>query len=235
MAFFKMRFQSHQLGQGVTVNVIMPDDVTRPVKTVWLYHGLSDDQNTWMEQTSIQRYAAQFGVAVVMPCSDRGWYTDTAYGKNYFTFVTKELVDTCRKFFPFLSTRREDNMVAGLSMGGYGALKAALTYPEQYGYCGSLSGWVNITRKDLPCSFEEWQGVFGYDLLDVAQLKDTKHDLLALVKALKKEQKDLPQIYLWCGIKDYLIDENKTFIKDLKDLDVHHECLFSEGDHSWPW
>jgi putative tributyrin esterase len=233
MAFFKMRFQSHQLGQGVTVNVIMPDDVTRPVKTVWLYHGLSDDQNTWMEQTSIQRYAAQFGVAVVMPCSDRGWYTDTAYGKNYFTFVTKELVDTCRKYFPALSTRREDNMVVGNSMGGYGALKAALTCPETFGYCGALSASVDITRKGLDYHLDEWRSIFGFDMQSAQELQGSKHDLFALAEMLVKENKPMPKIYMWCGEGDRLLKGNQAFSKHLHILGIDHVFEETEGNHCW--
>ena len=233
MAIFTMGFMSSQLGQKVTVNLVIPDNAHQPVKTLWLLHGLSDDENTWGEQTAIGRYAADLGIAVVMPCCERGWYTDTAYGKNYFTFVTQELVAVCRKHFSLLSHKREDNMVAGNSMGGYGALKAALTYPETFGYCGALSGSVDITRKNMSYDLQEWRSIFGFGLTAATDLAGSSHDLFALAAKLKQEQKEFPKLYLWCGTEDGLIHANREFSRHLQELGIPHQFEESQGGHAW--
>ena len=139
MAFFEMRYHSDTLKTGVSVNVILPQKCTTLIgmttegmenyKTLYLLHGLSDDQSIWMRRTSIERYAAEHGIAVVMPSVGRSWYTDTAYGANYFTFITKELPKVCRGFFKGMSDKREDTLIAGLSMGGIRCAESSHVLP----------------------------------------------------------------------------------------------------------
>jgi len=129
MAFLQLDFRSASLGQAVLVNILLPEEKEEvKFKTLWLLHGLSDDYSAWMRYTSVERYAEQHEIAVVMPCVDRSWYTDTAYGKKYFTFITEELPQKIAYYFKGYSKAREDNIIMGLSMGGYGALKNALDF-----------------------------------------------------------------------------------------------------------
>ena len=231
MAFLQLTFRSAALGQAVSVNILVPEKKEGNFKTLWLLHGLTDDQNSWMRYTSVERYAEQYELAVVMPCADRSWYTDTAYGKKYFTFITEELPSKMAHFFKGYSRAREDNLVMGLSMGGYGAVKAALTYPERYGFCASFSGALDITRKNRPCNLEEWRSIFGFDLKNPAELEGTKHDLFALANGVKNP----PFIYMWCGTEDVLIETNEQFSAHLTDLGIEHTFLSSEGRHSWKY
>jgi putative tributyrin esterase len=221
---------SKELKKNTQVNVLLPDAPGKPFKTLWLLHGLSDDHSAWMRKTAIERYARDHGLAVVMPNADRSWYTNTAYGINYFNFVAKELPALCRSTFGGMSEQREDNIVAGLSMGGYGALKLALTYPAQYAACISLSGSLDVTRKGRKYDPAEWKSIFGKD---APALAGSEHDLFALAKA--KGAHPLPAIYLWCGTQDSLIDINRAFDAHLTGCDIPHEFHFSEGDHSWKW
>ena len=135
MAFLELNYYSESLRRRVTVNVLLPeidkkaDGVGAPdcesYKTLYLFHGLTGNRSDWIRKSSIERYAEKYKIAVVMPEVGRSWYTDTAYGENNFTFVTEELPKVCRSYFKGMSSKREDNFVAGLSMGGYGAVKAA--------------------------------------------------------------------------------------------------------------
>jgi len=234
----EMNVKSKELGKTTRVNVILPTDKSeseRPYKTLWLLHGLTDDQTGWTRNTSIERYASKYQLAVIMPNVDRSWYTDTAYGSNYFTFVTKELPELCHRTFQNLSDRREDTLIAGLSMGGYGACKAALTFPEQYGTCISLSGALDVTRKGRPCNLEEWRSIFGYALQSPLELEGSRHDLFALAKENKDMGKVFPKLYLWCGQEDPLLATNRAFDRHLSELAVPHAYAESEGDHSWKW
>ena len=244
MAFLEFRFFSKSIRTNVTVNVILPEigkkdeGVGKPeggFKTVWLLHGLNGNQNSWIENTAIERYARDRGLAVVMPCADRSWYTDTAYGAKYFTFIAEELPEVCRSYFVGMSKKREDNIVAGLSMGGYGALKVALTYPERYGYVASLSGALDITRKGRTYSLEEWRGIFGFDLKDALELENTPHDLFYLTRENKKNARPSPKTYLWCGTEDPLIAVNRDYRDLLTELEIPHLYEESEGTHSWKY
>ena len=137
MALMHVDFFSDVLGMGVNMDVIIPQETSKQIgmegraadgayKTVYLLHGMSDDHTVWQRRTSIERYVSRLGIAVVMPPTHLGFYTDTKYGMPYWTFIAEELPRICREFFPRLSGRREDTLAAGLSMGGYGAWKLGL-------------------------------------------------------------------------------------------------------------
>jgi S-formylglutathione hydrolase FrmB len=236
--FLEMHFRSEELKRETQVNILIPDSGNKngaPYKTLWLLHGLLDDCTGWMRYTSIERYANEYGIAVVMPGVDRSWYTDTAYGANYFSFITRELPELYFSTFSQMSRKREDNILAGLSMGGYGAIKAALTYPEQYGAAVSLSGALDIPRHGAACSIDEWRSIFGYELNSPSELEGGKHDLFTLAKRIKDEGKEIPKLYIWCGTKDGLLHANRSFDRHLTELGIAHEYEESQGDHSWKW
>ena len=234
MASFEMHYRSEALRMQVTLNVIIPEGKSE-YKTLYLLHGLSDDHTAWPRHTSIERYANDRGIAVVMPNVVRSWYTNTAYGARYFDFVALELPRVCRSFFRGMSDKREDNMVAGLSMGGFGALKIALHYPESFGYCASLSGAVDLVSRGKPYDLAEWRGDFGFDLELCEELAGTENDIFDLTRKAVAAGKTLPRLYLWCGDSDFLLDANIRYHQLLDELGVDHLYEQSEGDHSWRW
>ena len=233
----ELNFSSKELKKNTQVNVVIPDnrEEGESLKTVWLLHGLAGNYNSWMRSSAIERYANEHHLAVIMPDGDRSWYTDNAYGINYFTYIAKELPELCRKTLKGLSEKREDQIVAGLSMGGYGALKLALTYPERYGYCISLSGALDITREGRPCDLNQWRSIFGFDLETPLALAGSEHDLFALAQKNKNAGVVFPEIYMWCGTEDELFPINEKFDRHLLSLGVRHTYKCSEGNHSWKW
>ena len=140
MALLQIGFFAETLGKQVHMNVLLPQrSGSRALPgeipsypTLYLLHGMSDDYTIWERRTSIERYAADKNLAVVMPDGDLSWYTDMKFGGRYFTFLSEELPAVCRDLFPQLSQKREDTFVAGLSMGGYGAFKLAMRCPEAF-------------------------------------------------------------------------------------------------------
>lgn len=235
MPFMQFIYRSDALNKQVTVNVILPVKPDKEYKTLYLLHGLGDDQNAWTRKSSIERYAEQYGIAVVMPNGDRSWYTDTAYGMNYFTFIAKELPRVCRSYFKNMSDKREDNFVAGLSMGGYGAVKMALICNETFGGCAALSGTLDIIRRDPMHTLEYKKGIFGYEIKSYEDIRGTDHDLFALVQKKHKEGIEMPKMYLWCGESDPNYEPYELYHKLLNELKIEHLYEHSEGDHSWKW
>ena len=143
MAFFKGSIRSQSLGMDTELTVVLPFDRAAVPETecpaVYLLHGHGENADVWTRMTSAERYANAYGVALVMPEVQRSFYTDMAMGLSYFSYVTKELPDACQHLF-HLSSRREDRFVAGLSMGGYGALKLGLRCPDLFAGCAGFSG-----------------------------------------------------------------------------------------------
>ena len=236
--FLELSYSSKELRMNTHVNVIIPDkklESGESYKTLWLFHGLAGDHSSWMRSSCIERYANEHGIAVVMPGVGRSWYENTAYGANYFNLVADELPAMCRGLFKGMSDRREENLVGGLSMGGYGALKLALRRPRQYYACISLSGALDITRKNRAYSLEEWRSIFGFDLKNASELEGTDSDIFSIVRKNKAEGKPFPKLFMWCGLEDSLIDANRDFDSLLTELSVPHKFTFSEGEHSWKW
>ena len=244
MANLELKFHSNALKKLTTVHVILPEapknapgvgNPGAPYKTLYLLHGLTGDYTTWLQRSAIERYAKFYNIAVVMPDAGRSWYTDTAYGEKYLTFIAEELPQVCRSYFAGMSAKREDNYVAGLSMGGYGAMKIALTYPDAFCGCISLSGALDITRKNRSRDLNEWRAIFGYDLPNFEALEGTKHDVYALVKKNHAEGIPFPKLFIWCGTEDELITNNRWMKELLDRLGIEHCYKESEGNHSWKW
>ena len=235
MPFLEFNYRSDAMNKLVNVNVILPADASKPYKTVFLLHGLGGDQTAWMRETSIERYAKDYNIAVVMPNVDRSWYTDTAYGANYFTYVAKELPRVCRSYFKNMSDKREDTFVAGLSMGGYGAVKIALLCHDTFGGCGALSATLDIILRDKLHPVNQKKGIFGFDIESYEDIRGTDHDLFSLIKKKHSEGIKMPKMYLWCGDDDPNFDPYERYHALLNELDIEHLYEHSEGDHSWKW
>src|SRR3954464_2876128 len=154
MALVRCDFFSDVLGLSTSMTVVLPQATSAQIgmtgaatggdaPVLYLLHGLSDDDTIWLRRTSIARYAAPLGLAVVMPQVGRSFYTDEAHGNRYWTFLSEELPAVVGSFFR-ISDRREDTFVAGLSMGGYGAVKWALRQPERFAAAATLSGALDL-------------------------------------------------------------------------------------------
>lgn len=140
MALIQVNFLSEALHRMVPVQVILPAEKAQPpYKTLYLLHGVLGNDTDWMSGTSIQRWAEEKELAVVMPAGENSFYLDDEKGyRRYGHYIGEELVEVTRKIFP-LSTRREDTYLAGLSMGGYGALRNGLKYSETFSRIAALS------------------------------------------------------------------------------------------------
>jgi putative tributyrin esterase len=235
MALFQVSFFSHTLGMSMQMNVILPQQEhnNKKIPVLYLLHGRGDDHSIWLRQTSIERYVSEMNLAVVMPSVHLGYYTDMAHGNKYWTFISEELPKICQSFFKNLSDRREDNFVAGLSMGGYGALKMGLGAPEKFGAVASLSGALDMSsiclERQQPKEKQFLENIFGEDKF----VKSSDNDLLALASQLEKSNKPLPKVYIWCGTEDFLYRHNLTMKKHLEDLKFDLTYEESPGDHRW--
>ncbi|GHT77112.1 esterase [Spirochaetia bacterium] len=157
MILLSMSLYAQSLGKQTEVNVFLPGDAAsdNPVRVLWLLHGMSDDHTGWIRRSCIEVLADAYGVAVVMPNADLSFYVDMTVGGDYCTWISGELPRKLCKILP-LSAKPEDNFIAGISMGGYGAFHIALNNPEKFNTAISLSGpmridWINriLTDKTL--------------------------------------------------------------------------------------
>lgn len=231
MALITCTIGSKSLGKETQFVAILPENAPMPLRTVYLLHGLSDNETTWLRRSVVELYAAEYGVAIIMPDGERSFYTDMVSGGNFFTYIADELVETTRKLFP-LSHRREDTFIAGLSMGGYGAMKIALQRPETFAAAATFSGCVDIAgrmnSREIP--LKEFAAIWGEN----AVLENTKEDLFWLAKNLQGETIK-PRIYQECGTEDFLYADNVRFRDFLQTLDFDFHYEERPGEHNWPF
>lgn len=228
MAWLECRFNSDVLGMDSSLQALIPEQGPGPWPTLYLLHGLSDDDSAWCRQTAIERYAAERNLAVIMPACGRGFYSNMRYGPRWFDFLSEELPHLVERLFP-IATERENTYVAGLSMGGYGAFKWALRQPERFTAAASLSGSL-----DMSAAAERKRGVDDFDLIFGGEdPKGTDDDLMTLVQRFQEMPHAAPRLYQWCGTEDYLYQPNQNFFQAARGTGVDITYEESPGDHQW--
>lgn len=247
MALIQVNFMSQSLMRTVTVNVILPvDKITFPgmpvkeitaYKTLYLLHGIFGNYTDWISGTRIQRWAEEKNLAVVMPSGENRFYIDQEKGHElYGEFIGKELVEITRKMFP-LSHKREDTYIAGLSMGGYGALRNGLKYHDTFGCIAGLSSALIVDglkeRTNEAPFFIEGRDFAEQIFGKLEDVEESDKNPAWLVKKLGKEGASIPRIYMACGTEDSLLERNRAFCKMLKDAGADVTYEEGPGGHEW--
>jgi putative tributyrin esterase len=236
VALIQCDFYSETLELSTSMTVLLPQQTRTQIgltgappgehgaPVLYLLHGLSDDHTIWQRRTSIERYVAPLGLAVVMPAVHRSFYADERHGGRFWAFLSAELPELVSGFFR-VSTRRADTYVAGLSMGGYGAFKWALRQPERFAAAASMSGAVDVVdlagRADRAPLFDRVHG--GTIAPD--------EDLLTLIAGA--DPATLPALHLSCGTEDRLFPANRRFVEAAGKAGVPLTVDFRPGEHEW--
>lgn len=239
MAFMDCHFFSETLGMSTSMYVVLPQGTQGQIgmsgrvvgnkhPVLFLLHGLSDDHTIWMRRTSIERYAAALGIAVVMPNVHRSFYADMANGLRYWSFISEELPRLARSFFP-LAEEREHTFVAGLSMGGYGAMKLGLSYPERFGAVASLSGVMDAQAFAYTRDLQEMSSIFG----DLGSVPGSRNDLFHLAARLAASGVSQPKLFQCCGTEDFLYADNVRFREHCRQLGLELSYEEEPGIHEW--
>jgi len=202
-------------------------------KVLYLFHGLSDDCSAWCRNTLIEPLARERGYIVIMPEVQRSFYSDMKYGSQYFTYVSEELPRICEQLFN-IKHKRESTFVAGLSMGGYGAIKCGLSRPDFYSACAGFSGAldpemrIKISNEEDPDRYRE-----VYAIMDKGEPWPESADLFKLADKMAK----LPQktrVLVTCGDEDFLIEENRKFNEHMLLLpQIEYKYKEWPGVHDW--
>ena len=236
MALLHVNYFSEALGVQTPVEVILPEvkqgigvdaagEAELP-KVLYLLHGYSDDQTIWQRRTSVERYAASHNLAIIMPGVNHSFYCNEEYGERYWDYVSQELPAMMHRFFR-LSDKPEDTFVAGLSMGGYGAMKLAINQPERFGAAASFSGAVDIASTRQRHN-HNWKRITGGK-----SIKGTENDLFHMLK-VNGAAEHKPRLYVSCGTADFLYGQHLKFIPAAKkagwDVTSYEE---PDATHEW--
>lgn len=234
---------SKELEMETNISVLFPDNESEmPHKVIYLLHGLCGRSGDWIDYTMLPFFANKYNAIFIMPEVARSFYSDMKLGPNYFTYITEELPQICKKTFN-IADGKKDTFIIGASMGGYGALKCALSKPDNYNSCCAFSSPCLFLKEDLEHSngalkfrelygaslFKDFQAIFGENIP-----WNPKDDVIELAKKLTKEAYK-PRVYLSCGKDDFLLKDNKRYYRILKDLDYNIVFEELEGRHDWEY
>lgn len=251
MSFFSGTIFSRSLNMDTNIGVILPQDSRKcrnvePSKqgisvldiprTLILLHGLSDNASVWSSRTSILRYAEEYNIAVIMPEVQRSFYLNMKNGPNYYDYIVNELPELISKMFK-VSVIPNDLSIAGISMGGFGALLLGLSNSERFYGIGAFSAVINlkslvfneefVSRKELTGWEKDSKGIFGEELVIPKEV-----DLYHLADCVNRKRKK-PRIIMACGIEDFLHEQNLAFRDHLRKLDFDFRYEEWPGIHEW--
>ena len=236
-----VRLQSKIVNASLPYNVILPADYDTSPRDVhyavlYLLHGLTGHYSDWTTKTNIAQYASAYRLIIVTPEGNDGWYTDssTVPTDKYETYILQELIPDVQRRYRTLEGRYA-RAIAGLSMGGYGAIKFGLKSPETFAFAASLSGAFGITRlseKEVPASWQPSLRLFG----PLGSETRKANDLFEIIEKLSAAQiKSLPYFYFDCGTEDspLIFPYNRQLAQLMFDKKIPHEYRQMPGGHSW--
>lgn len=204
--------------------------------TIYLLHGFGGDRTDWIERTGLIRYASEYSFIIITPDGHNGWYTNSAdKKKNYEDYILNELMPYVERKYRTLTTRH-GRVIAGLSMGGYGAIKLALKYPARFILAGSFSGALYVplgSRPDNKEISESLKETFGEQRSE----QWTKNDPFILLDSITGVN-TLPYFYIATGKDDALariVENNRKLVEKFRERGVLYEYHESSGGHNWQY
>jgi len=237
MALLRIDHTPETVKVNLPLNILLPDPGNMgglPVarrKVLYLLHGLSEDASAWQRYTSVEALAEKYGLVVVMPSAGRSFYIDQPNGQKYFSYLTEELPQYLKDVFG-LVPRREDTFIAGSSMGGYGAFKAALLRPELYSAAASFSGVLSLDILRINPD-DSRQGEFRLLFGDLDKLPGSEHDPAVWLQSALKNSSVLPRLFIACGRQEDLYPLSGMFYGACLSLGVQAEYHEEDGYHDW--
>ncbi len=227
----------HLGGMTVGFNVILPRDYAiskRRYSVLYLLHGYTDHYPAWVSYTNLTQYARGYEEIIVMPEGDNGWYTNNYANPKlaWEDFLILDLIPYVDSHYRTVASR-QGRAIAGLSMGGYGALKLGLKYPDIFTAAASLSGAAAAARwKHAPGSDAEFAQLLAGAFGPPDNPERAANDPFELVKKIPAGK--IPQLYVAVGSDDFLLEDNREFIRLLAQLKIPYEYREVPGKHEWP-
>ena len=243
MAYITVKYYSNALNRPTSFELILPGDFRqdlpkpenehqkRPTKTLFLLHGYNGCAGSWLPDY----FADVYNIAIVMPNGENGFWLDgISTGHKFATLIGEEIPDYLRRTFG-LCNGPDDTYISGYSMGGFGALRTALAYPDRFGKTGAMSSALIVRgiagfKPDEPApmaNYEYYRECFG----ELDKVIESENNPEVLIDKLLSEGRKLPEIYMCCGTEDFLIEPNREFHRFLESRKVQHIYIEDKGIH----
>ena len=227
-------FHSASLGRDMRYRIYLPQNYAQPNRrfpVLYLLHGIYGKFTDWDTQSHLRHYAQNLDLIIVMPDAGNSWYVNSASAPQdrFEDYIAKDVISEVDGNYRTLAAR-ESRAIAGVSMGGYGALNLALKHPDLFIFAGSVSGAINA-----PTDLGPRQPDFQANLLQVFGLAGsatrTGNDIFTLLTHADVSR--LPYIYLVCGESDPFLPLNQQFAAQLLEQHARYEFHQAPGAHEW--
>ena len=241
MSLGTLHFYSEVLHSSQTVNIVLPEPRTiyplpkEDMEVLYLLHGMQGSAHSWVSSSSVERYLYESGrnMAIVIPTMKSNFYTDHKIGDAYFTYVAEELPKIIESYL-HISQEREHTYVAGLSMGGYGAVKLALNYPQKFKMAASFSGALGMHNTMERAAEQDMHHLFNFIYGSLEEYTDSINDTSYLLEKCVQDKSPLPNLYISCGTADSLLPANKAFVEKARSLGYQVKFhIEKEMGHAW--
>lgn len=211
-----MQFMSKALGRHVTYSVILPEEAGGPFPVLMQLHGRSDDHTAWIKLSNLVRHARKYKMIIVLPDGAVSFYVNLP-GQRYEDFLMEDIWKHVSETF---HVRPGPWAIGGLSMGGYGALRLGMKYPDRFASIWGHSGWYptieQMNTPDRAMPDLEDADVFGH--------------ASRLARAERK-----PAISFDCGTEDFLIEHNRNLHAHMDRIGLAHHYAEHPGAHTWDY
>ena len=198
------------------IKIVMPDEINENTKVVLLLHGYCGDYNDWSNLGGAIKLAEEYQMVFVMPSAENSYYQNIPNGDRFFDYISKEVVEITTKTFNL-----PDNWyIAGLSMGGYGALTIGLK-TNKFKHIGAFSAPIDMKKWIKISTHENFPTIFRNGIKE-------ENDLLKII-----DNYELKPIYLYCGTQDQFYDMNVSFTKKLKKKNANYMFESDSRGHVW--
>ena len=235
MSLLYINYFSKSLIKNTDMTVLIPNDLEKPFKTLYLLHGDTQNSTSYIRHSLIEEYANKYKIMVVCPTGDKEYWTNMINGLGNYEDHVIETVNYIDNLFP-TSKNREDRFIQGLSMGGYGAMKIGLKYNEMFSSIVAESGAVDVKEAFRIC-LDDLENNPGDDVTYKNVFGDFENDLRQGddVYFLVKNCPNLPKIFFHVGNKDFIRISSEKFHEFLVENNIEHTFKLYEGDHNWEY
>lgn len=228
----------HLGGMKVRCNIILPRDYATSGRTypvLYLLHGYTDDYSAWVTKSRLTDYAKPYGEIIVMPEGGTGWYVNNQADPKlaWEDYLILDLIPYIDSHYRTVRTR-QGRAIAGLSMGGYGAMTLGLRHPRVFAAVASLSGALSSAQPDFAKGANDAKllRVLADDFGPPENPGRAGEDPFELAKKLPAGE--MPDLYISVGSSDFLLESNRSFAHLLSDLKLRYRYCEVPGQHEWP-
>lgn len=233
MSILKINFYSSVLQRTADLILVTPKYLTKKLhclRPLYLLHGGGDDHTKWLRRTPLEQYASERNIIFILPEAGLNYYCNVKGMENSQTHVFQELPEFLEKQF---AIKNHKKLLAGLSMGGYGACREAMLHPQDYSAIGSFSGDLNVLdsmenerQHTKVWNQKRYEFIFGRP----QELEKSDQHLRNIL--LNNCGKSETFYYLTCGTDDALYSSNQSFYLEAKEqLEIRFEAW--KGNHDW--